>query len=62
MSERVIVSGSRRTAAQCLASTSRFCRKVSGSTRVTFHSSANSAAMRRVRFSPRPPITSRRRP
>ena len=60
--ERSIVSGSRRTAAQCLARTSRLWRKVSRSTRVQFHSSANSAAMRRVRFSPRPPITSRSRP
>ncbi len=61
ISECVIVSGSRPTAAQCAASTARLCSQPGMSTRVTFHSSANSAAIRIVRFSPRPPITMRSR-
>jgi hypothetical protein len=52
-------SGSRPKARQCSASTWRFWVKPAMSTLVTFHSSANSATILSVRFSPRPPMTMR---
>src|SRR5215472_9216540 len=61
MSERAMISGSRPNPRQCSARIRRFCVNVAWSTRVTFHSSANSATILSVRFSPRPPMTMRER-